>query len=117
MVKARAESIAFDGSGFGFDDFVRALRYPLQHKVALLCGALIYGLLRLGGLRSSVIAFVIMFGCLSHVISQVAWGRLNRSFMPDFSEFALWQDLAVRIFLAIGMTMVPAGTWFVFMVR
>src|SRR5256885_11292961 len=49
-------------------------------------------LLRLGGLRGSVIAFVIMFGCMSHVISQVAWGRLNRSFMPDFSEFSLWDE-------------------------
>src|SRR5260370_42588456 len=109
MVKARAESIAFDGSGFGFDDFVRALRYPLQHKVALLCGALIYGLLRLGGLRGSVIAFVIMFGCMSHVISQVAWGRLNGSFMPDFSEFSLLGDLAVPIFYGLRTTIVAWG--------
>ena len=94
---------------------MRAVRYPFQHKVALLCGALIYGLLRLGGLRGSVIAFVIMFGCMSHVISQVAWGRLNRSFMPDFSEFSLWDDLAVPIFLGLGITIVTWGPVIVLM--
>lgn len=108
-VKDRADSIAFQSSGFGVDDFVRAIRYPLQHKVALLFGAFVYGLLLLGGLRGSVIAFVIMFGCMSHVISQVAWGRLNRSFMPDFSEFSVWDDLAVPIFLGIGITIVSWG--------
>lgn len=108
-VKARADSVAFQSSGFGADDFVRAIRYPLQHKVALLSGAFIYGLLLLGGLRGSVIAFVIMFGCMSHVISQVAWGRLNRSFMPDFSEFSLWDDLVVPIFLGVGITIVTWG--------
>lgn len=37
---ARAE---FQSSGFGMEDFLRAIRYPLEHKAALLCGALIYG--------------------------------------------------------------------------
>jgi hypothetical protein len=108
-VKARADGIAFQSSGFGADDFVRAIRYPLQHRVALLFGALIYGLLLLGGFRGSVVAFVIMFGCMSHVISQVAWGRLDRSFMPDFSEFSLWDDLVVPIFLGVGITIVSWG--------
>ncbi len=108
-VKATADSIAFQSSGFAADDFIRAIRYPLQHKVALLSGAFIYGLLLLGGLRGSVIAFVIMFGCMSHVISQVAWGRLNRSFMPDFSEFSLWDDLVVPLFLGVGITIVSWG--------
>jgi hypothetical protein len=108
-VKARAESIAFQSSGFGAGDFVRALRYPLQHKGALLAGALIYGLLLLGGLRGRAIAFVIMFGCMSHVISQLAWGRFKRSFMPDFSAFDLWEDLVVPIFLGLGITIVSWG--------
>jgi hypothetical protein len=49
-----------------------------------------------------------MFGCISHVISQVAWGRMDRSFMPDFSEFSLWDDLAVPFGLGIGISVV---TW------
>ncbi|HZE68725.1 MAG TPA: hypothetical protein VE135_04255 [Pyrinomonadaceae bacterium] len=100
---------AFQGSGFGFSDFVRALRYPLQHKIALLCGAAIYGFLLLGGLKGQVIAFVIMFGCISQVISQVAWGRLNRSFMPDFSAFSMWDDFAVPLGLGIGIIIVTWG--------
>src|SRR5882724_3720521 len=107
---------AFQGSGFGFSDFVRALRYPLQHKIALLCGAAIYGFLLLGGLKGQVIAFVIMFGCISHVISQVAWGRLDRSFMPDFSAFSMWDDVAVPIGLGIAITIVSWGPTIVLLV-
>src|SRR6185503_13233762 len=48
-------------------------------------------------------------GCISHVISQVAWGRLNRSFMPDFSAFSLWDDLVVPVFLGLGIMIVSWG--------
>ena len=68
-----------------------------------------YGLLLLAGFRGSVIAYVIMFGCMSHVISQVAWGRLNRSFMPDFGEFSFLDDVVVPGFLGIGITIVTWG--------
>jgi hypothetical protein len=108
-VKTKTASRQFQSSGFGLEDFGRAVRYPLQHKVALACGALMYGLLLLMGFRAAMIAYVIMFGCMSHVISQVAWGRLNRSFMPDFSEFSPWDDLVVPIFLGIGITIVTWG--------
>jgi len=108
-VKRKTASAEFQSSGFGLNDFGRAIRYPLQHKVALVCGALVYALLSIGGFRTSIIAYVIMFGCMSHVISQVAWGRLDRSFMPDFSAFSLWDDLVVPIFLGIGITIVTWG--------
>ncbi len=109
VVVERSARAALQGSGFGIEDFVRAVRYPLQHKFALLSGALIYGLLMLAGFRGSIVAWVLMFGCISHVISQVAWGRLNRSFMPDFSAFSLWDDLVVPIFLGIGIIVVSWG--------
>jgi hypothetical protein len=109
QVKAKVVSREFQTSGFGFEDFVRAVRYPFQHKVALLFGALAYGLLLLGGFRTGVIAYVLLFGCMSHVISQVAWGRLNRSFMPEFSDFSMWDDLVQPIFLGIGITIVSWG--------
>jgi ABC-type phosphate/phosphonate transport system permease subunit len=99
----------FQNSGFGFEDLVRAFRYPFHHKVALLCGAVMYGLLLLVGFRGHVVAFVIMFGCIAHVISQVAWGRLDRSFLPDFSAFSMWDDVAVPIGLGIGITIVVWG--------
>ena len=103
---ARAE---FQSSGFGMEDFVRAIRYPLQHKGALVTGALIYAFLLMAGFRGALVAWMFIFGCISHVISQVAWGRLNRSFMPDFSAFSLWDDLVVPFFLGIGIMIVSWG--------
>jgi hypothetical protein len=109
VVVEKSARAAFQSSGFGMEDFVRAVRYPLQHKFALFSGALIYALLMLAGFRGSIVAWVLLFGCISHVISQVAWGRLNRSFMPDFSSFSLWDDLVVPIFLGIGIVIVSWG--------
>ncbi|HEV7397766.1 MAG TPA: B-box zinc finger protein [Pyrinomonadaceae bacterium] len=108
-VHNRIQRMNFQDAGFGISDFGRALAYPLNHKIALVFGAAVYGFLQLAGVRGRVIAFVIMFGCISHVISQVAWGRLNRSFLPDFSAFSLWDDLAVPIGLGIGITVVTWG--------
>lgn len=107
--KNKARHLDFQSSGFGLKDFTRALRYPFQHKIALLCGAALYGFLLLAGLRGQVIAFVIMFGCIAHVISQVAWGKLEQSFLPDFSAFSLWDDLVCPIFLGIGIAIVTWG--------
>jgi hypothetical protein len=90
-------------------DFGQAITYPFQHKAALFGGALLYGFLLLAGFRGSVVAWMIMFGCISHVINQVAWGRLDRSFMPDFSAFSLWDDLVVPIFLGLGIFIVTWG--------
>lgn len=108
-VKTKVANIEFQSSGFGWEDFGRAIRYPFQHKAALLFGALIYAFLLMLGFRAGLIAYVIMFGCMSHVICQVAWGRLNRSFMPDFSSFSPWDDLVLPIFLGIGITIVTWG--------
>jgi hypothetical protein len=107
--RSKAIHQEFQGSGFGFEDFTRALRYPLQHKVALLFGAGLYGFLLLAGFRGRIIASVVMFGCISHVISQVAWGRLHRSFMPDFSSFSVVDDVVMPLVLGIGITIVTWG--------
>ena len=108
-VKEKTERAELQSSGFGIEDFVRAIGYPLQHKAALFGGALVYGFLMLAGFRGSLLAWVIMFGCISHVISQVAWGRLNRSFMPDFSDFSYWDDVVQPGILGLGITIVSWG--------
>ncbi|HEY5885526.1 MAG TPA: hypothetical protein VIT88_12615 [Pyrinomonadaceae bacterium] len=108
-VKTRTANREFQASGFGMTDFTRALSYPFQHKVALAFGALLYASLLLLGWRAGVIGYVILFGCMSHVISQVAWGRLDRSFMPDFSEFSVVDDLVQPICLGLGITIVTWG--------
>jgi hypothetical protein len=63
----------------------------------------------LAGFRGRIVASVMMFGCISHVISNVAWGRLHKSFMPDFSEFSVWDDVAVPVALGLGITIVTWG--------
>lgn len=108
-VREKSARAQLQSSGFGMDDFVRAISYPFNHKTALVTGALIYGLLLIAGFRGRIVAGVILFGCISHVISQVAWGRLNRSFMPDFSEFSPWDDLASPGLLGLGIMIVSWG--------
>jgi len=108
-ITEKKERVQLQRSGFGMEDLIRATGYPLQHKAALFGGALIYGLLLLAGSRGSVCAWVMMFGCISQVITQVAWGRLNRSFMPDFSEFSGWDDLFLPGFMGLGVTIVSWG--------
>lgn len=108
-VVEKAARVELQSSGFGMEDFGRAIRYPFQHKAALIGGALIYGFLLLAGFRGGALAGVLMFGCISHVINQIAWGRLNRSFMPDFSAFSIWDDVIVPVFLGLGVTIVTWG--------
>ena len=107
--RSKVQREQFQDSGFGFADLGRALRYPLQHKIALCFGAAMYGLMLLAGFRGRIVASVMLFGCVSHVISNVAWGRLHKSFMPDFSEFSIWDDVAVPVGLGIGITIVTWG--------
>jgi len=115
-IKSRSDLAEFQTSGFGLEDFKRAVVYPFQHKGALLGGALLYGLLLMSGFRGSLVAWMIMFGCISHVINQVAWGRIERSFMPDFSDFSFWEDLVMPLFLGIGITVVSWGPMVVLMI-
>lgn len=109
VVKEKAARVKLQSSGFGIGDFGRAIGYPLQHKAALFGGALVYGFLLMAGFRGSALAWVIMFACISHVISQVAWGRLNRSFMPDFGAFSYWDDVVQPGILGVGITIVSWG--------
>jgi len=108
-VTERAQQAELQRSGFGLGDFFRAVRYPLQHKTALFTGALIYAVLLLAGMRGMLAASTILFGCISHVICNVAWGRFNRSFMPDFSSFNIIDDFVSPFFLGLGIMIVSWG--------
>ena len=109
VLREKAARDELQGSGFGIGDFGRAIGYPLQHKYALLGGALIYGLLLLGGFRLSALGWMIMFACISQVISEVAWGRFNRSFMPDLSSSSFWEDRFTFVSLGLGITIISWG--------
>jgi hypothetical protein len=108
-VTERVERAKLQSSGFGVEDFVRAIRYPFQHKIALLSGALIYAVLLLAGTRGVLAASTVMFGCISHVICHVAWGRFNRSFMPDFGSFSIVDDFLSPVCLGFGIMVVTWG--------
>ncbi|GAC1446459.1 MAG: hypothetical protein NVSMB56_05340 [Pyrinomonadaceae bacterium] len=105
-VKAKAQQAQFQGGGFGMEDFMRAWRYPFTHIGSLLGGAVLYALLLFAGGRGRLIAWAIIFGCISLVIRQVSWGKLERSFMPDFSEFSIWDDAVRPLFLSFGIGLV-----------
>lgn len=99
----------FQGAGFGFADFAEALRYPFKHFASLLGGALLYGFLMLAGLRGQLVAWGIIYGCITLVIHRVAYGRLDRDFMPDFADFSIWDDVVRPAFLGLGVTLVTLG--------
>ena len=108
-VQDRWARARLQSSKFGLTDFVRAMGYPFQNKTALFSGALIFGVLLYMDIRGNTLAWVFMLACVSQVITQVAWGRLNRSFMPDFSEFSCWDDLLVPTGLGVGIMIVSWG--------
>ncbi|HKG14390.1 MAG TPA: B-box zinc finger protein [Pyrinomonadaceae bacterium] len=96
-------------SGFGFGDFKQALAYPLKHSGSLIGGALLYSFLLLGGLWGHLLAPALVFGCISLVIHRVGYGTMDRDFLPDFSEFSIWDDMLVPYFLGWGITLVSFG--------
>jgi hypothetical protein len=96
-------------SGFGFGDFKEALVYPLKHLGSLIGGALLYSVLLLGGLWGHLLAPALIFGCISLVIHRVGYGNMDRDFLPDFSEFSIWDDMIVPYFLGWGITLVSLG--------
>jgi hypothetical protein len=96
-------------SGFGFQDFVEALAYPLKHVGSLIGGALLYSFLLLGGLWGQLLAPALVFGCISLVIHRVAYGKMDRDFLPDFSEFSIWDDMIVPYFMGWAVTLVSLG--------
>ncbi|HVF44181.1 MAG TPA: B-box zinc finger protein [Pyrinomonadaceae bacterium] len=96
-------------SGFGLGDFKQALAYPLKHVGSLIGGALLYSFLLLGGLWGHLLAPALLFGCISLVIHRVGYGSMDRDFLPDFSEFSIWDDMLVPYFLGWGIALVSFG--------
>ena len=95
--------------GFGLSDLQQALAYPFQHLASLLGGALLYGFLLLAGARGQLLATALVFGCISLVVRRVGYGNMSRDFLPDFSEFAFWDDVVVPCALGVGVTVVTLG--------
>jgi hypothetical protein len=100
---------SYQRSGFGFEDFGRAVAYPLKSIVSLIAAALFYSFLLLAGFYGQMVAYMILFGCISLVINRVSSGKMDRNFMPDFSSFSWWDDLFMPGLLGVGITIVTMG--------
>lgn len=121
--KTQARSLAAMSDGFGFADFTQALSHPFQFKTALFFGGILYMLFSLGqsaayvgGIFLSAAALVCLllanmltFGVLSHTVNSFAKGDLDASFMPDYEDFSLWDDVVHPFFLSIAAYLVSFG--------
>lgn len=121
--KASARSQAAMSDGFGFADFAQALSHPFQFKIALFLGGILYMLFSLGqsaayvggiflvaaALVCLLLANMLTFGVLSHTVNSFAKGDLDASFMPDYEDFSLWDDVVHPFFLSIAAYLVSFG--------
>lgn len=114
-IRQQAQREHFRKSGFGFDDFGAALAYPFKHPVSLVAGALMYSLLQIAGLFGTIAGYMLIFGCMTLTIRQVAWGRVDKCFMPD-DDFSFWDDMIHPALLGLGVTVVTWGPTIVMVV-
>ncbi|MGB8507656.1 MAG: hypothetical protein WCD76_04565, partial [Pyrinomonadaceae bacterium] len=108
-LKQQHELYEEQSAPFGFADFTRSLAYPFKHTISLVFGAALYAFMLLAGMRGRVLAFAILFGCISIVINRVAAGKFDRDFLPDFSAFSFLDDVLMPALLGVGVTIVALG--------
>lgn len=104
---ARAAAIA--DKSFGMKEFGEALKYPFTNPVSLIMSGMFYAVMSMGGLYGKVISIVVLFGCISLVIKKVAGGDTKGGFVPDFTEFSMWDDVVKPVFLSIAVSIVTLG--------
>jgi hypothetical protein len=111
------------GAGFGFEALGKALRYPFQFPEALIGAGLLYAFLLLGsviGFRSGMLAMMmangLLFGCLTQVVKQVAWGRFRKSFLAGFDGFSLWDNAIHPTILGFGIMFVTIGPFLLLLI-
>lgn len=115
-LKERAVRRQYQAAGFGFAEFGKSLAYPFKNIFSLIAMSVFYAFLLFGGFKGQLVAWGILFGCMSHVISQFAWGRTNRGFLPEFDSFSFYDDVVKPIFLSIGIFIVTFGPMIVLVI-
>lgn len=117
------QNLAYEmGSGNTLDisDFFQAFKYPLGDS-GFLKASVVYALMLIIGsfalgLPLRISAYILVFACTAMAIKNLARGRFNDSFLPDFSNFSV-MDFIRPIFLGIGVmlvTMTPFVVWCVY---
>lgn len=98
-------------------DFFHAFKYPFEDS-GFLKVAFVYALMLIignfaFGTVMQISAYVLLFACTAMAIKNLAQGRVNDTFLPDFSSFSP-MDFIRPIFLGIGViavTMFPLVIW------
>lgn len=96
-------------AGFGMNEFGLAIAYPFRHILSVLLMAIIYAFLSLFGLKGQILACGILFGSMSHIINQFAWGATNCGLFPPFQSFSWWDNVIRPMFLSIGIYIIAFG--------
>ncbi len=108
-VRERAVRREYQAAGFGFAEFGKSLAYPFKNIFGVIGMAILYAFLLFGGFKGQLVAWGILFGCMSNVISQFAWGRTDRGMFSNFDSFSFYEDVIRPLFLSIGIFLVTLG--------
>ncbi|MGI8669338.1 MAG: hypothetical protein ACR2J3_05740 [Aridibacter sp.] len=108
--------------GFGFNDFIKALTYPLKFKTSLIVGGIIFTIFSLAQLAISfgfvlaaaaivcvMFANAIKFSVIANTIENFSVGKIDKNFMPNFDDFELWDDVIQPFFLSVGVYIASFG--------
>lgn len=109
QMRKKRETAFRKSQGFGFEDLGQAIMYPLKFPSSLIGGMLLYAIFSFGGIVGSLLAYMLIFGCMVVIIRQVAWGRMDRNFIADIGENGVLDDLIKPGFLGFGVTLVSFG--------
>lgn len=113
---------------FSFQDFLSAWSYPFKFPLALLVGGVLNGAfavavsmgaatVMIGGvfpglmtmLFFTVASAMIVYGCATKAVNQVAYGRSDESFMIDTEDFSIWDTILKPCFLGIATLAISWG--------
>jgi hypothetical protein len=109
--------------GFGFEDFINAVKYPFKFKTSLIAGSIMFVFFTLGesagsfggmGIMAAAIiswmfANMLTFGILANTVDNFAQGKVGLNFMPTFDDFSMWDDVVHPFFLCIGTYLASFG--------
>jgi hypothetical protein len=113
---------------YTLSDFKTAWVYPFRFPLALIVGGVLSSLLGLGvylgmvtasvgrlfpGLMTmlfcSVLCAAIVYGSATKAVNQVAYGKIDETFMPSTEDFSIWDTILSPCFLGLGTCLISWG--------
>lgn len=108
--------------GFGLAVLGKAVVYPFKFRRSLIFGTSIFMLLALAqpilafGISISfarivclILATTLVFSCLANTIKNFVQGKTDNNFLPNFGNFALWDDVIHPFFLSLAVYFISFG--------